>query len=191
MKWRFYRVLALGLLLATASLSCATYWLWTNPVASVLARPTIQWAPPPLQRVAEPAGNPGPQSVDAALQRPVFSPVRRPFMAKLDPPATEPVVEQPAPEPAPEEQPVAPELPPPPQFALKGIRISPDRSSAFVTTAELPAGQWLDVGDDMAGWTLKAIENNAITMVSGEQSAVVQLYVDNSQNGLGEPLPTR
>jgi general secretion pathway protein N len=128
---------------------------------------------------------------DIVLQRPIFSPSRRPFVAAPVAPAVEPVPEQVQPEQA-APLPVAVENPePPPQFSLKGILISPDKSSAFLVTAGIPAGQWLGIGDDFAGWTIKSIENNAVTLVRGEQSTVVELYVDNSQNGLGLARPTR
>ncbi len=192
MKWRFFRIATFVCLIASLALSIEAYWQWTRLVPSVVTRPLINWSPQLPHQNAQELGGVGPQTLDPALQRPVFSPTRRPFVATAEPPASEPVVEQPAPEvPVHDEQPAVAGQTPPPQFFLKGIRISPDRSSAFMSTAEMPAGQWLAVGDQMSGWTLKAIENNAVTMMAGEQASIVQLYVDNSQNGLGEPLPTR
>jgi hypothetical protein len=191
MKWHFFRMVALFSLMAGALLTAGTYWLWTNPMASVLTRPIVSWSPPSLPGGSAKALSSVSVTAEIALQRPIFSPTRRPFVAAVQEIVPEPVPEQPVSELPVAEQPVAEPLSPAPQFSLKGIWISPARSTAFLVTPELPAGQWLAVGDDFAGWKLKAIENNAVTLTFGEQSATVQLYVDNPQNGLGTVLPTR
>ncbi|RYG99777.1 MAG: hypothetical protein EON58_02675 [Alphaproteobacteria bacterium] len=122
--------------------------------------------------------NPGAQSKDVglnssrwdlsapeALERPLFSPSRRDFV--LDAPAPEPVVQ------------VVEEAIPEPrqqfQVKLQGTRTIAGRSSALVDVNN-EGGLWVDIGDDVVGWTVSEISPGSLVLSHGPERLVVELY---------------
>ncbi|MGR9138666.1 hypothetical protein ACU8MT_24670 (plasmid) [Rhizobium leguminosarum] len=106
------------------------------------------------------------------LLRPVFSPTRREF---------QPVIATIAPQPetVPPPAPVAVSIP---AFHLEGIRkIGPDVSVLLSVGIEGPS-HWLPIGDTLEGWTLELIDTHSVTLRSGDQLTIVDLYPPENPN---------
>jgi hypothetical protein len=168
--------LALGALLILAGLNALTFaWLLDVSQASdVIEIPPIPWTPGKI--AAAEAGPPMQKSRDAypvTLSRPIFFKDRRPYVAPPPPP--------PPPPPAP----VVAALPPPPiiadpGFKLAGIVITDERKLAFLSLPSQGAGNWVSEGEEIAGWQVRQILPERVTLQQGGQSIELLLYKERS-----------
>lgn len=150
--------------------------------------PDLEHRPAIIQRKAITNGRPPanlrtPVPMQVVFDRPLFQPLRRPFVAV--PPAV--VVEQPV---VPESIPVLltePVLPAmaPPAMTLKGVKISAGSSAALIVTPEIQKGKWMKIGDIVADWKLVDITPGKVKFSLGSESHILQLYVDNPTNNVG------
>lgn len=107
--------------------------------------------------------------------RPLFSPVRRPWVEP------EPAVPEPAthaeivPEPGVEQAP-GPTLPPAPQVTLLGTQRTPQGTKALLLTAGDTDASWFAKGDDVGGWAITDIHADRIELVQAENRLTVDLY---------------
>jgi hypothetical protein len=91
------------------------------------------------------------------LSRPLFRQDRRPFVPPIA--APEPEIRA---EPAQEDQ-VARDLPLP-NLVLAGVNLGPEAASALVRDSDHETTGWLRIGDQVAGWRLKAVNEAAIIL---------------------------
>ena len=94
------------------------------------------------------------------LTRPVFSNTRKPLVGPQSPPT------------APSE------LVTPPGLKLSALALFSKTHRAFVLSASTPNGQWLDVGDQLEGWTLTQMLGSSIVLQSGVKRLTLMLYPD-------------
>ena len=105
------------------------------------------------------------------LERPLFSPDRRDFVAPADVVAAAPAsVEQAAP-------PQAPTL----QVRLLGTRIIRSQQAALLELADQDA-RWYPVGDAIEGWTIQDISGAGVMLVSGSSQQFV-MFAEATENG--------
>lgn len=163
--------IAILLILATAALTYANWRIWrqefdTTPILSqgdtslldLSVRDDARYEETPIDLFA------------AIVERPVFSPSRRPFVLQ---PQTQ---EAEAPRAAPEPAPVAVALS---QFQLLGVLFADNEWLAFVQSPSATDGTWLGPGATLDGWTLQEISENSAVFESSGRTAQLQLYVDN------------
>ncbi len=193
---RIYHLKALVavLLLTTVFL---TGWAWrivNTPIAELSSRPLslpVKFSKANASRLAKVETAP----LSNVFVRPLFRPDRRPFdpskFAVVSTPEPQPPPPAPEPTPIPELPPIPAVQPPPPaifpQITLKGVRLTGQNDSALLETPEFPLGQWFAVGADLSNWRLKSITHDGVTFISGDLTHVLQLYVDNPTNSVGNP----
>lgn len=127
--------------------------------------PTVksEWRPPRLSAF-EPTASKPPTSDEQTLSRPLFVKSRRPTSANATAAPTDPASEPIAPSPA---------------FSLAGIVHFGANSRAFLAKSDGADGEWYEVGEKVAGWTLAQIRRVDLTLTSGERSANLKLYLDS------------
>jgi hypothetical protein len=190
MLW-YFKALAIGLMCAGLFFVGLAVRIATNTevdplgwvlredqVTKAVARSEIKVAlPPPLT---------------VSISRPLFRPDRRPFVVSPIVPVPEslaPVLPEPA-APVLVEESVPPPPPPTfPQVTLRGIHRTAQVDSALVESAAFPQGQWMHVNDEVEGWQIKSISDDAIIFTLGRQIQSLKLYVDNPANSIGNPPP--
>jgi hypothetical protein len=112
-------------------------------------------------------------SYQVTLNRPIFFKDRRPYVAPPPPP--------PPPPPAPVV--VAPPPPPviaDPGFKLAGISITDERKRAFLSLPSQGAGNWVSEGEEIAGWQVRQILQERVTLQQAGQSIELLLYKESS-----------
>jgi len=158
-----------GLLLTAA---VATV-LWAMQVAR--AQPQLPPPPPPVAAMAEQPGQPEQTGrrprpavyYEAIIQRPVFSPSRRPVAPM--PAALEPEPETPAPAVS-EPEPVAV-----PQLRLLGIIGNGSERSALISNqGGDPA--WIGQGGSIAGWQIGSVGPDWIEITLDSQKIRIEMY---------------
>jgi hypothetical protein len=158
---------------------------WLRPLPDLSIRPLLHWQSN-ADKVAEvPSGSP-PISLNNALERPIFRTSRRSFDPSkiiLAAPAFPPVSEQPIVI-APMPQQVAHDTS---QFSLKGISINSTQKRVLISSADIPDGKWLKVGDIISDWKIATISKNSVHLTFQGQEAVLSLYVDNLAKPVGSP----
>ncbi len=100
------------------------------------------------------------------LQRPIFSPNRRPFEAAPAP------TDVPAPAEA-ESSPGPSEAPP--SLIFQGTRVLKGRFSALVATGDNSA-EWYEVGATVGGWRIKSIFADRLFVAYGDDTKMLSLY---------------
>jgi hypothetical protein len=192
---RVYHLKALTavFILATVFLTAWAWHTFKRPVADLSLRPLSQSAKPAKSRTIRPVTDEA-VALSNVFARPLFRPDRRPFdpnkMVVVEP---EPQAPLPVPEPPP-----VPKLPPSPvvqaplppvfpQITLRGVRLTGQNDAALLETPDFPLGQWFPVGSDLSNWRLKSITDDGVTFISGDLTRVLQLYVDNPANVVGNP----
>lgn len=108
-------------------------------------------------------------SYTAIVERPLFSPLRRP--AGGPPADTEPApaAEQVPPEPVEEEPPVGEPLPEPSLRLVGTLVDAQGRALAIVEQAGADARTTLALGDSLDGWRLESVGNGSIEIRSGDR----------------------
>lgn len=155
------------LLIGSAGLAAANWWLATAPVdLNTVTSGSSKFMPPHGQMPGllphVQSSDVGGSSLSAALARPVFSPTRRPPKHLVKKVHHQPVVTAPAPSvPAPR---------------LIAVAISGSRRAALFSDPQLPDGQWLNEGMQAHGWTLRSIDADRAVVQSGNQTVTLQLY---------------
>lgn len=128
-----------------------------------------QDAPAPQTQTAHIAQRPDAYYA-AITERPVFAPLRRPYVPKVaaSEPAPKPAVEVP--------KPVAQAIEArPPEVTFQGIITRDERKAALIgLDGEAPA--WVAQGDSIAGWTLSNIGNDWIEISRDARSIRVDMY---------------
>lgn len=164
----------------TAGLGQAVNHLWNTPLTAPSAPSAAAggelalWMP---ERLGSEMPGPPSLTLSEVLERPLFSPTRRP------PP--------PEPQPVPESVPVTrvvtfvQEEPEPTAPAsdwqdlrLIGVLHADEQRRALVTTPEDPEGTWLAEGEEVFGWRIDAIAANKIEVIFGEKRHTLSLEVD-------------
>lgn len=113
-------------------------------------------APDPASIAVPSAGNaslPPLASLAAVIERPLFAANRRPLAHAAAAPAADPKT-----------------------FSLAGITIAGGERAAFVRHAGSPAIQRLTEGQEIDGWTVRAIAADRITLRHGAAEATMPLY---------------
>lgn len=105
----------------------------------------------------------------AALERPLFDPSRRPFVAPPPPPPEDTVAAG-----LPETS--APDLS---TIQLRGLRLSGTGAAALVASLDVPLGTWVAKGDQVFGWTVTGVFKDHIELSFDSQKRQLKLYVDN------------
>ncbi|MCV3243106.1 hypothetical protein [Mesorhizobium sp. ZC-5] len=120
------------------------------------------------------------------LLRPLFHANRRPFVAPPPEVTAAPVVgdEVALLAGAESEPPTQPE--PKPNLMLVGISISGGTKSALLGLVENPDVRWYSEGDNLDGWILASINNQAVTMARDEETFMVTLYPISGGPGDGQ-----
>jgi hypothetical protein len=190
---RIYHLKALVAVLVLSTVFL-TGWAWhvvSTSVADLSLRRLSQPANAPKAKVGRTVTDAA-SPLSAVFARPLFRPDRRPFDASkliaVAAPSLEPVLPELPPEP-PTPPPVTLPPPPPvfPQITLRGVHLTGQRDVALLETPDFPLGRWLPVGSDLSNWHIKSISSDSVTFVSGELTQVLQLYVDNLTNNIGNP----
>jgi len=175
MTRRVYQSMTLAALALAGSALWLSFGGMPGTNAEMPQSPAAEWTPdlksPDISSAAVTPGKSFPQTLAHLL----FSPTRRP----PEPRPPELVVQQ---------QPPAVEQPPPMQVTspdtliLKGIFIDDGRRLALIQTPAAPQGMWLAQGSAVEGWTVSAIEKQAIAIEANGQRASLTLYVDKPAN---------
>ena len=188
---RLYHLKALVavFLLATVVLTGWALRVVNTPVADFALRTLAQSEITPKVKASQLVTEEAPPLSDV-FARPLFRLDRRRFdPSKVVTVAPQPQAPPLAPEPVPEPPPipVAQAAPPPvfPQITLKGVRLTGQKDAALLETPDFPLGQWFSVGSDLSNWRLKSITDDSVTFISGDLTQVLQLYVDNPTNSIG------
>jgi len=64
----------------------------------------------------------------------------------------------------------------PSDMRLTGIAIDASKKQALLRTPQQPQGRWVEEGDSIDGWLLRSIRNDAVVLVSGQQTRELHLY---------------
>lgn len=167
------RLLTLLLLLVCAALGSllwheATRPIDTEPIRASIHRPTQE---------AQVVGAPGRESrvpalanLSATRDRPLFAPNRR----------LQQVTDEVAPErPQHDAQAVSPGLG---ELTLVGtMRLGASRQRALIRTEGRPVANWFEVGSDVAGWRLEAIDTERVIVSRDQQRAVLPLFPNTQE----------
>jgi general secretion pathway protein N len=165
----------------TAGFAQAVNHLWNTPLTPPAA-PAAAGGELALQ-LPERLGSqlPEPPSLELShiLERPLFSPTRRPPV-----PVPQPVAE---PEPPPqivtfvaaEPEPAAVPASDWQELKLIGVLRAGEQRRALVTTPEDPEGTWLGEGEEVFGWRIDAIAANEVELVFGEARHTLSLQVSD------------
>lgn len=152
-------------------------WLWLSgdpsPPDGGPVRREAPAVPPTAEREAAPPRATAPSrpplaSYTAIVERPLFSPLRRP-------PSTPPAETEPAAEPEVPLDPIDEELPvgeplPEPSLRLVGTLVDAEgRALAIVERAGANARTTLALGDSVDGWRLESVGNGSIEIRSGDR----------------------
>lgn len=183
-------------------------WTWELPTENLASRKVLPWQPNALELVTLERPLAKITDIKDSLARPIFRKSRKPFdpseltvFAVPTAPVTLNTVPAPAVAVAAEsEQPPVVEqaasVSEPPaltaesfQLALKGIYSFDGVWKALLVSPALPNGEWLVIGTDVSGWKLTKIDENVVTISSGNQNIELKLYVDNQLNVLGTHQP--
>lgn len=105
-----------------------------------------------------------------ALERPVFSPNRRPWVPTEPQPEPEAPVPMAAVAPGPGSGPVE----------LIGVFIHDAGQRALIKWSSSPEGEWLAVGSDVAGWKIVGIGADSVALSNSADARTLQLDVDNT-----------
>jgi hypothetical protein len=128
---------------------------------------TPEWHPPVLGNAAPPASKATNAYVET-LSRPIFAKNRRPpILIKAAGGPVRPIKEPPTPS---------------IDFTLAGVTISPLVTKAFIIGGSNPTGIWVNVGAQVAGWTVANIEPASLTLRNGDKTIQVQLYPDGRKS---------
>ncbi len=129
------------------------------PQVTAAARPGLDMAQATDLPVFEP---PSPDRYADIIERPLFSPTRRPFV----PDTNEAPVEAPV-----QAEPAVP-------LELIGVLITTERRAALVQPQGESKASWVREGERFAGWSIEAIEDGQIRIRSGARSELVALRAD-------------
>jgi hypothetical protein len=172
--------------LATSALAflVASWWILGLAPPDLDARPALIWRPT-TELGEQKTSLDGVQiNMTEALERPIFRIERRAF----DPSKILPVQNPPVPV---AETPVVP-VPAPvlvdtSQFILKGLAIHSGLAKALIADAAHPDGQWLAVGEEIAGLKIVSLDHNEVELKGDQQNLTLSLYVDNISKLVGSP----
>ena len=152
-------------------------WLWlsgdTPPPEGGPVRREAPAAPPSAASETTPSGAPAASrppfaSYTAIVERPLFSPLRRP--PSTPPTEPEPAVAPEVPLDTIEEEPPIGEPLPEPSLRLVGTLVDAQgRALAIVEQAGANARTTLALGDSLDGWRLESVGNGSIEMRSGDR----------------------
>jgi hypothetical protein len=160
--------------------SCWAGKLFLLPFVSVLA-PAVAAAE---QQASSSAVLPNPvaaQSLDelsATLERPLFSPSRRP---PAPPPPPQPVGQTATP-PAPP--------PPPPNLVLVGVVMDGESAHAIVRNGTDKKIQRAQIGDDIDGWKVSQIDGRKVVLSLNDRFATFTLFSNDRQRPEAPAVPT-
>ena len=112
--------------------------------------------------------------LSATRERPLFSPSRRPL----------------APPPAPVAQRVEPPKIDPPRIVLVGIVSEGGAARALIRTPSSNKVVGARFGDEIASWTVTAIEPHRLTLSHDDRSVSFALFTGNQDGRLGSPEPS-
>jgi hypothetical protein len=193
MKIRDLQILTALLVAISFVLLSFAVAVWLEPVPDMSQRQVQAWQPADNFAILPSQVRTLKTELAQALERPLFRVSRRPFdpskvvIAEAILPPAIPA----APQPSPPAAPTAPQLvQDSSQLSLKGIAIDSINRLALIATSELPDGEWLAVGAELNGWKVKKLDPNSVTLAAGDQTVILQLYVDNKSNSVGNPPPT-
>ena len=142
---------------------------------------TILWAAIQPRQGSESfdAGQPGANApvvtLAEALSRPLFQRNRRPFVPEavpVDPPPNLEETVEAVPTPVIDTS----------QLMLKGVLVLPGLTRALIATANNPEGVWVEPGATVDVWTVKSLDQDSVSLVSGETEVQLKLYVDKPLN---------
>jgi hypothetical protein len=178
--------------------AAGSWWISQSEFPDPSKRPVLAWQPKqvsstdsiPIEKV----------ELIEALKRPLFRVSRKPFdpTQAVQAAITVPQLLSPA-QPAPPQPVAAPVVPTPaivipassppvvPQFVLKGLSDIDGKRRALVAIPEKPEGQWLLLGEDVAGWKLQTMDSNTVHLKLDQQTVTLSLYVDNAAKSVGSP----
>jgi hypothetical protein len=148
------------------------------------SRPALIWRPTTEVGEQKASLNGAESNMTEALARPIFRIDRRAFDPNKIPPVQQapvPVAETPV-VPVP-----APVLVETSQFILKGLAIKSGLAKALIADAAHPDGQWLAVGEELAGLKIVSLDHNTVQMAGDQQNLTLSLYVDNTPKLVGSP----
>lgn len=183
MRIRTLRVTSLAGFATAGLVATATLWVLSRGIDVPLrsnAENTQSGNPPPPPSAS--VGSTETFVFEEGLKRPLFEESRRPFTKAVAAPAPDPAsLSQPPP------APVA--IPPPAITGLRlaGLYLSDGQHAALIVTQDNPAGQWLKLGEEIAGWKVGRISAGHVTLQSNGQSQDLQLYVEDSAKSVDQP----
>jgi len=131
---------------------------------------TSQWTPGSAPTTATALFSKPISVYSETLARPVFFKTRQPF---VPPPPTPP--------PAPKVQPAPPPAVVDPGFVLGGVMIDADVKKAYVFSKTNSQGLWLSEGENVMGWTLRAIDPAGAKLQQGGRTIELHLYPSSSR----------
>lgn len=135
-----------------ATFATSAYFRRDTPIPS----PSVAWKAPTFASVAPTRDYGG---VDLhTLSRPIFSRTRRPQSA-ASPRAPDPAAPS-----------------PPARVSLKAIVKYRSLAKAFLTSANIPRGEWKIVGDKLESWTIHQIEQDGLAIRNGTLLLHYSLY---------------
>lgn len=158
----------LVLLALNAGLAAVAYWVATADIGPLVAatRPTTV-TPAMSNPLPTPAPLPRPVSLTAlseTLARPLFRPDRRPYV----PPPVEPARVAKA-------EPPPVEIAPPAVKLLGTLMLGRGQQRALLREGAAPRGTWVEIGGEIAGWRIVAIERAAVEFDNAGRRHVVSL----------------
>ena len=164
----------IGIIASTAWVAAWGLDLWQTPI--VLDADTTPAMPTRAPGVIADPAQPALATFSQSLARPLFFEGRRlpspqPKEIKAEPPKPPP----PPPPPAPPPKPVVL----PDKIKLLGVVMQAEAWKALIEIPPQPAA-WLKVGDQIAEWTITAIEENRVVFTHhSSKSATLALYSDS------------
>ena len=102
------------------------------------------------------------------LTRPIFAKSRRPVVAQA--PQSEAGAKS------------SEDVSPPAGLALAAITKFHGIKRAFIVSTSAPRGKWIDVGEQIEGWTIVDMEGSELTLKNNSRSARVRLYSGSNKS---------
>ena len=149
--------------------------IWRSDPMPIEQRPVASWDPAASFDAGQPGANAPVVSLAEALSRPLFQRNRRPFVPEavpVDPPPNLEETVEAVPAPVIDTS----------QLMLKGVLVLPGLTRALIATANNPEGVWVEPGATVDVWTVKSLDQDSVSLVSGETEVQLKLYVDKPLN---------